>query len=214
VIDNLSVYLSVYWCLLFSLFASELQISYIKYGSSANMADLCLLFRLARMSSTIVAMQCARACFCANGVHTRAHAYTHTHTHPHTHTHCSTVSAVIQKFHIVHQWKGKPSLDYLHLLSNSATLFIYLFIYIFFRVCKSVHHTFKWINQPDAATSRVYYLSFKYSSTCFGHPHAHQQELNNCSSSLWFYRWSVVVVAVLLVVVGTCLSDHTASDVR
>jgi hypothetical protein len=40
-----------------------------------------------------------------------------------------------------------------------------------------------------------------YSSTCFGHPHAHHQVLNNCSSSFWFYRWSVVV-AVLLVVVG------------
>jgi hypothetical protein len=40
-----------------------------------------------------------------------------------------------------------------------------------------------------------------YSSTCFGRPHVHHQELNNCSSSLWFYRWSVVV-AVLLVVVG------------
>jgi hypothetical protein len=34
-----------------------------------------------------------------------------------------------------------------------------------------------------------------------GHLHAHHQELNNCSSSLWFYRWSVVVT-VLLVVVG------------
>jgi hypothetical protein len=40
-----------------------------------------------------------------------------------------------------------------------------------------------------------------YSSTCFGRPHAHHQELNNCSISLWFYGWSVVV-AVLLVVVG------------
>jgi hypothetical protein len=40
-----------------------------------------------------------------------------------------------------------------------------------------------------------------YSSTRFGRPHAHHQELNNCISSLWFYRWSVVV-AVLLVVVG------------
>jgi hypothetical protein len=40
-----------------------------------------------------------------------------------------------------------------------------------------------------------------YSSTCFGRPHAHHQEQNNCSSSLWFYSWSVVV-AVLLVVVG------------
>ena len=47
-----------------------------------------------------------------------------------------------------------------------------------FRVCKSVHHhTFNWINKQDAATSRVYYLSFRYSSTCFGHPHAHHQEL-------------------------------------
>jgi len=45
---------------------------------------------------------------------------------------------------------------------------------------------FKLINQPDAAISQVYYLSFKYSSTCFGHPHAHHQELNNFSSSLWF----------------------------
>jgi hypothetical protein len=40
-----------------------------------------------------------------------------------------------------------------------------------------------------------------YSSACFGRPHAHHQELNNCSSSLCFYRWSVVV-AVLWVVVG------------
>jgi len=27
---------------------------------------------------------------------------------------------------------------------------------------------------------------FMYSSTCFGRPHAHHQELNNCSSSLRF----------------------------
>ena len=33
------------------------------------------------------------------------------------------------------------------------------------------------------------------------------QELNNCGSSLWFYRWSVVV-AVLLVVVGPVRPDH------
>jgi len=43
-----------------------------------------------------------------------------------------------------------------------------------------------------------------YSSTCFGRPHAHHQELNNCSSSLWFYLWSVVI-AVLMVLVGP---DH------
>jgi hypothetical protein len=40
-----------------------------------------------------------------------------------------------------------------------------------------------------------------YSSTCFGRPHAHHQELNNCSSILWFYLRSVVI-AVLIVVVG------------
>jgi len=37
--------------------------------------------------------------------------------------------------------------------------------------------SFNWINQPDPTTSQVYYLSLKYSSTCFGHPHAHQREL-------------------------------------
>jgi len=72
-----------------------------------------------------------------------------------------------------------------------------------------IFNTFKWINEPDAAVSQVYYLSFKYSSTCFGHPHAHHQELNNCSSSLWFYRWRVVV-AVLLVVVGPAWPRPTA----
>jgi hypothetical protein len=48
---------------------------------------------------------------------------------------------------------------------------------------------------------QVYYLTFTYSSTCFGRPHANHQKLNNCSSSLWFYLRSVVI-AVLLVVVG------------
>jgi hypothetical protein len=47
----------------------------------------------------------------------------------------------------------------------------------------------------------IYYLAFIYSSTCFRHPHTHHQELNNCSSSLWFYRWSVMI-AMLLAVVG------------
>jgi hypothetical protein len=46
---------------------------------------------------------------------------------------------------------------------------------------------FKWINQPDATNSQVYYLTFTrmYSSTCFGRPHAHHQELNSCYSSCW-----------------------------
>jgi len=62
-------------------------------------------------------------------------------------------------------------------------------------------HIIQINHQPDATISLVYYLTFIYSSTRFGHPHAHHQELNNCSSSLWFYLRSMVV-ALLLVVVG------------
>jgi hypothetical protein len=52
-------------------------------------------------------------------------------------------------------------------------------------------------------------LTFNYSSTCFGRPHAHHQELNNCSSSLWFYL-RFVVIAVLLFVVGP--ADQTTKN--
>ena len=67
--------------------------------------------------------------------------------------------------------------------------------------------------QLDATISPVYYLTFIYSSTCFGRPHAHHQELNDCSSSLWFYRWSVVVAVLLVVKMGvrtpeTCWVVH------
>jgi hypothetical protein len=56
---------------------------------------------------------------------------------------------------------------------------------------------------------KFYYLTFMYSSTCFGRPPANHQELNNCSSSLWFHCWSVVLT-VLLVVVGLVVNrpDH------
>ena len=60
---------------------------------------------------------------------------------------------------------------------------------------------FKQINQLDAKIYPVYSLTFMYSLTCFGRPHDHHQELNNCSSSLWFYLRSVLIT-VLLVVVG------------
>jgi hypothetical protein len=52
---------------------------------------------------------------------------------------------------------------------------------------------------------------FIYSSTCFGRSHAHHQELNNCSSSLWFYLRSVVI-AVLLVVVGPLITGLTTTN--
>jgi hypothetical protein len=52
-------------------------------------------------------------------------------------------------------------------------------IYYLLSLFLSEYHLplFKRINQPDAANSQVYSLSFKYSSTCFEHPHAHHQEL-------------------------------------
>ena len=44
------------------------------------------------------------------------------------------------------------------------------------------------MNQPTRCSNylQVYCLSFRYLSTCFGHPYAHHQEPINCSSSLWF----------------------------
>jgi hypothetical protein len=37
-------------------------------------------------------------------------------------------------------------------------------------------------------------LTFVYSSTCFGRFPAHQQKLNDCSDSFWFYLRIVVTV--------------------
>ena len=51
-----------------------------------------------------------------------------------------------------------------------------------------------------------------YSSTCFGRPHAHHQELNDCSNSLWFYRWNVVVAVLLVVVVAVRPPDRPDHD--
>ena len=76
------------------------------------------------------------------------------------------------------------------------------FLILRLKFVKSVHqHTIQINHKLDATISPVFYLTFIYSSTCFGHPHSHHQELNNCSSSLWFYLRSVVI-AVLLVVIG------------
>jgi len=55
------------------------------------------------------------------------------------------------------------------------------------------------------------FFQFIYSSTCFGRPHTHHQELNNCGGSLWFYLRSVVMV-VLLVVVGPGRAGPTTTN--
>jgi hypothetical protein len=51
-------------------------------------------------------------------------------------------------------------------------------------------------------------LTFIYSSTRFGRLLAHHQELNNFSSSLWFYIWSVVIAVLLFVVGPAGRPDH------
>ena len=80
------------------------------------------------------------------------------------------------------------------------------------KFCKSLHHHTIPINQSTRWNNfSCSYLTFMYSSTYFGRPHAQHQELNNCSSSLWFYRWSVVV-AVLLVVVGPVITGPTTTN--
>ena len=49
------------------------------------------------------------------------------------------------------------------------------------------HRTIQIYHQPDASVFQFIILTFVYSSTCFGRIHAHHQELNVCSGSLWFY---------------------------
>ena len=63
-----------------------------------------------------------------------------------------------------------------------------------FKVCKSVHHrTIQIDHQPDATIFQFIILTFIYSSTCFRRSSTHHQELNDCSSSLWFYLRIVVI---------------------
>jgi len=51
-------------------------------------------------------------------------------------------------------------------------------------------------HQPDAKIFQCIILTFIYSSTCFRRSPTHNQELNGCSSSLWFYL-RIVVTAVV-----------------
>jgi len=51
-------------------------------------------------------------------------------------------------------------------------------------------------HKPDATIFQFIILTFVYSSTCFGRFPAHNQELDNCSVSLWFYLLIVVTVVL------------------
>jgi hypothetical protein len=60
------------------------------------------------------------------------------------------------------------------------------------KICGSIQ-----INHwPYATIFHFIILTFIYSSTCFGRFPAHHQELNDCSSSLWFYLRIVVTVVL------------------
>jgi hypothetical protein len=60
-----------------------------------------------------------------------------------------------------------------------------------------VHRRTIQINhQPNAKIFQFIILRFVYSSTCFGRFPAHHQELNDCSSSHWFYLCIVVTVVL------------------
>jgi len=56
------------------------------------------------------------------------------------------------------------------------------------------------MNQKDARVSQVYYLTFICGSTCFGRLSTHHQELTTALGASGFYRWSVAVGALLVVV--------------
>jgi hypothetical protein len=65
------------------------------------------------------------------------------------------------------------------------------------RIVMSVHHrTIQTNHQPDATILQFIILTFIYSSTCFGRSTTNHQELNDFSSSLWFYLRIVVIVGL------------------
>jgi hypothetical protein len=65
----------------------------------------------------------------------------------------------------------------------------------------------KWTNQMQQFLKCIA-CRLCTGQTCFGRPHAYQQELNNCSSSLWFHLRSVVIAVLLVVVRPVGRSDH------
>jgi len=70
-----------------------------------------------------------------------------------------------------------------------------------FDVGRSVHHHTIQINQPIRCNSFTSLLLHVYVSlNMFRAPPRPSSGVYNCINSLWFYRWSVVVAALLVVV--------------
>jgi len=78
------------------------------------------------------------------------------------------------------------------------------------KFAKSMHHHTIQLTQPTRCNNFSSLLLDVYVqlNRFRGRPHTHHQELNNCSSSLWFYCLSMVV-AVLLVVVGPVAGNRS-----
>ena len=95
------------------------------------------------------------------------------------------------------QWEGEVFQTFTH---NTSIFIIDLYCYLV-----QINH------QPDATIFQFIILTFIYSSTCFGRSPAHRQELNDCSSSLWFYL-GIVVIAVLCSRSGRPAQPRTQHD--
>jgi len=130
-------------------------------------------------------------------------------SHTQTHTHIQTLTPwVHQKLSFYHSplqsWNAMEDAGYVTKLYSGewySTLVACSFLAILIRVFSILRRqyiTFQINHQPDATIFQFIILTFIYSSTCFGRIPAHHQELNDCSSSLWFYLRIVVTVVLCL----------------
>ena len=98
-------------------------------------------------------------------------------------SHCIRLSVVPNTYNFIHLSASLQSVNYcentwsMNIYQFTGKLYIYYLIFIppanngvicyilFMWTINLRIFFFNWINQPDAATSQVYYLSFKYTST-------------------------------------------------
>jgi len=87
-------------------------------------------------------------------------------------------------------------------------------VFDIFGICTLNSLSIQINHQPDATIFQFIILTFIYSPTCFGRSSTHHQELNDCSSSLWFYL-RIVVIAMLCSWLGwpkTCWAVNKCQD--
>jgi hypothetical protein len=107
------------------------------------------------------------------------------------HNFCCTVNIILQHVTDLKIYKNREILSYLTIRQFCNFGFYTLYMQRSINWCSiQINH------QLDATISPVYYLTFIYSSACFRRPHAYHHELNNCSSSLWFYIRRVLIAVL------------------